>query len=1054
MGHGLLQRGLGYAILFVLALAVFTEVQYVFHNRVKVQQLGAAGTSVTLTDNSDSYFDEYLDEIVYFFDATKVDIVIFEDIDRFDDPHIFETLRELNTILNTSKQLGDRNVRFIYAIKDSIFEQLGCVATDQKGSTDAAEAEVARANRTKFFDLVIPVVPFITHRSARDLMTRMLEESRLPISRELVDLVARHVADMRLITNIRNEFVVFREKLLGGDGVEGLTEDQLFAMILYKNVHLSDFELIRTGSSRLDELYQASRVLVNQNIRSLNIRARQLRRTIVDPDPLPSRSDELGKRLEAYITRVVSHGVPQGRIYNWQLVGQTTQMISSVYLHETSFWRVFLKPGSSLQLMAGNGNKNVQFTFTASDIGAGIGESLAADRWKQQDQDAARQELVGNERTLALLAHADMKDLIDRPDLTLNDDYVGRSFAEILKQMLDSQLAIALVANGYIDQNFALYISQYHGVHVRKSAMNFILHNVQPDVVDPYFRFSSPADIDAVLHESGLAVLNERSMYNIAILDHLLKNRPADADTVIRRLTMWGPDEQDFVQFYAAAGEYAPNLIRRLSALRPQTLSVVVRDLDVDEDKRAVLVNAVLLGIDFTKLKTPDGAITRYIERTYHHLSALIDEGQVSQAERMVTLLELLGVRLDEIEPLSGAVRQGVVEHRLYVISRENLVSALGGGSSLSLDGLQAANEHVYLYVLDTLFRYLDVVLDGTPFFTIETPDRFTAILEDVADHDPTVLQTIVDCSSPDCFIDDLAKIRDLTWPALASDQRFPLTITNVQTYVAQYGVDEKLAVALLAHPELEGSDAAFGDEMENLAVAILAADKTLADPGIRVRIVRSLELDSPIPAGRINWERGQLAGLLVTAGLVDDDGATYDAVASTDWATREFLISKSENFGQYITPAQLPAADLGLLLESKLIDNATKNALLTRLSSFATAADQRAVRVAADYAVRHQLRLDMDTLLLFASVGVTGETIVRLLHPLIAEVPIETLTALLEAMGTPYDLLAAPGYRQPKLLNNAAHRALVDHLKTVGAVSSFDTDKDEKTIKVYMKRP
>ena len=33
---------------------------------------------------------------------------------------------------------------------------------------DPAEAESVRANRTKFFDLVIPVVPFITHRSARN----------------------------------------------------------------------------------------------------------------------------------------------------------------------------------------------------------------------------------------------------------------------------------------------------------------------------------------------------------------------------------------------------------------------------------------------------------------------------------------------------------------------------------------------------------------------------------------------------------------------------------------------------------------------------------------------------------------------------------------------------------------------------------------------------------------------------------------------------------------------------------------------------------------------
>jgi hypothetical protein len=61
-----------------------------------------------------------------------------------------------------------------------------------------------------------------------------MRESGLPVSRELVDLAARHVADMRLIKNIRNEFVVFREKLLLGGGAPGLGEDQLLAMILYE----------------------------------------------------------------------------------------------------------------------------------------------------------------------------------------------------------------------------------------------------------------------------------------------------------------------------------------------------------------------------------------------------------------------------------------------------------------------------------------------------------------------------------------------------------------------------------------------------------------------------------------------------------------------------------------------------------------------------------------------------------------------------------------------------------------------------------------------------
>lgn len=46
---------------------------------------------------------EHLAEILYFFQETEYDVVIFEDLDRFENKKIFLKLRELNYILNKSK---------------------------------------------------------------------------------------------------------------------------------------------------------------------------------------------------------------------------------------------------------------------------------------------------------------------------------------------------------------------------------------------------------------------------------------------------------------------------------------------------------------------------------------------------------------------------------------------------------------------------------------------------------------------------------------------------------------------------------------------------------------------------------------------------------------------------------------------------------------------------------------------------------------------------------------------------------------------------------------
>lgn len=80
-------------------------------SRMRVESVSAGGAAVKLSAKENSYFDEYLDEIVYFFQKTKTQVAIFEDLDRFRDPHIFETLRELNTVLNNSEQIKSRPVR-------------------------------------------------------------------------------------------------------------------------------------------------------------------------------------------------------------------------------------------------------------------------------------------------------------------------------------------------------------------------------------------------------------------------------------------------------------------------------------------------------------------------------------------------------------------------------------------------------------------------------------------------------------------------------------------------------------------------------------------------------------------------------------------------------------------------------------------------------------------------------------------------------------------------------------------------------------------------------
>lgn len=309
------EQRVGLFVVIGAAVALITfVVQALFHNRVRVDKLGTGATSVSLaSDATTSFFDEYLDEIVYFFEMTRRDVVIIEDLDRFEDPTIYASLRALNTVLNTSRQLRRRPVHFVYAVRDSIFEDLEVVQKAVEGETHTAgptaetekgvwQADRSRSDaptqRTKFFDLVLPIVPFITHRNARDLLTDILREIDGAIPADVVRVVARHVTDMRLLRNMANEYRVFHKRVIEPGTLSGLTPRGLFGMVAYKNTHLNDFEQIRVGESSLDRLYRLSREVIDEGLESV---AQEIAALESTPSPVAStvaRAEQLGAMLQ------------------------------------------------------------------------------------------------------------------------------------------------------------------------------------------------------------------------------------------------------------------------------------------------------------------------------------------------------------------------------------------------------------------------------------------------------------------------------------------------------------------------------------------------------------------------------------------------------------------------------------------------------------------------------------------------------------------------------------------------------------------------------------
>ncbi|KZS22128.1 hypothetical protein PE074_10000 (plasmid) [Wohlfahrtiimonas chitiniclastica] len=218
----------------------------------------------------ESLLNIYLDEIVYFFEVTEYQYVILEDLDRLEHVDIFIKLREINQIINASRKnasnvLGTSTVKFIYAIKDTLF--------------------VKPEDKTKFFDFIMPIIPVLDHDNSKNLLIDELKrlDLKISINPQMLSDLSIYLTDMRLVRNIVNEFCIYLQK----DGLDSNHSnfylDQLFALIVYKNLMPQDFTDLRLGQGALYSVVKDYRsgVLRNKGVNKyVNEKLKELQEVI------------------------------------------------------------------------------------------------------------------------------------------------------------------------------------------------------------------------------------------------------------------------------------------------------------------------------------------------------------------------------------------------------------------------------------------------------------------------------------------------------------------------------------------------------------------------------------------------------------------------------------------------------------------------------------------------------------------------------------------------------------------------------------------------------
>lgn len=218
-------------------------------NKNVFRKLNLKGNEIEIFEESDdSYFDKYLNEVLYLFENVDADVIVFEDMDRFNANKIFERLREVNTLVNIQLQKENKRVlRFFYLLRDDIF-----VSKD----------------RIKFFDYIIPVVPVFDGSNSYDQFISHFKKGGIfeKFDENFLQGLSLYIDDMRLLKNIYNEFVIYYNRL----NITELDCNKMLAIIAYKNLFPRDFANLQLKQGFVYTLFDSKDLFVEEETKRLN----------------------------------------------------------------------------------------------------------------------------------------------------------------------------------------------------------------------------------------------------------------------------------------------------------------------------------------------------------------------------------------------------------------------------------------------------------------------------------------------------------------------------------------------------------------------------------------------------------------------------------------------------------------------------------------------------------------------------------------------------------------------------------------------------------------
>ena len=652
-----------YVYVFVFIFAVLNICLHLIHHKrlfkITYKDIGAEIAKCNFEDvkgeNGLSLINRFADEVIYFFQCTKVDLVIFEDLDRLgaNAVRIFTKLRELNTIINNSAQ-HRRKVTFLYALKTDLLDN--------------------PEERAKFFEFVLQIIPVLNPLTASEEIRKIQGEiikanGDFKLNDEFINQISVYIPDMRILKNTYNDYIVMYDKLIN-KSKKNLIKENLFAMSLYKNLYPQDYALLENKEG-LIPVFLNKTPLVKRIIEDDKTQIQQYEKELeqIDNEFLKS-FDELKLIFKGLCCTCQRYGYLSSNAITIDQIKTFEKLNDQSVIHP---------------IYPGNGIANCPSSLPN-------GESFFEREKKLKDAISKKRDVIINQlnelkNNVEKIKQMSILELVDEQGIEYcfnsnndidttyvnNNDSIDNNYIVSSTYNKHKMFLIFLIKNHYIDENYLDYTSNYSEGLVSAQDMNYITKlQLGYELYDQKLD-----DVESVIERLQISNFKEIGILNNCILENvnLIQKKDKEKYKTFKSYIMMNDRRIFDIILKYIVGHDGNNLEQFLDIVlinNYDLINYLVEEKTLPDSKKNTCIN-----VFFNQLS--DDINEQKLKQVYYY---------INNSEKYLEILDLKPKILDRllyskqiiITTLNknyNSINKKLIQHKCFTITLNNLEIAL-----------------------------------------------------------------------------------------------------------------------------------------------------------------------------------------------------------------------------------------------------------------------------------------------------------------------------------------------------------------------------------------